>query len=597
MLGHAESASRATLVRYLEASAWNVDTAACNVMDSAWFKSSHSADAAPASTSSASAAAAASAVQHIAISDDDEEGAFAAAAPKRKLPSSGGGANEGGKKARAASATGTLESFARAKSEDPDDDAPADFLRSSAPAPVLPLWDRKLLLILNVSATSLTRGDALKVGDAIEFRREPFDLDAWLSEQQAAAEESKAASDAAANARSIAAASADGGKKKPALARGKSKTAAAAAAAALVKKRAKRVLRFTKRGACASHLELGSVPAILSDLLAPLLDSGCVDLDGEILYLPAKLEPFDSITLSLSVFVLPALFMYRTPAGLDEASAGLGAHPFWRKQNAAAALAFNPVASFARLLKECDVRPLSSTEMEIDQAAEQATTAEATTDVEMIDDTKTEEHTAAAAGAASSSSADASASAAASSSATAPASAASAAGVEEADAAPDNSEGATVSKFQLNAIYSSATAVCASIPEADAPAGLRTTLRPYQRQALYWMMQRERGDASEGGRAGGNGDSSPSEASSQRKRHALWDEYAFADAEETRFYLNPFSNECSLVFPESTGSCLGGVLADEVNEREATCGCLPGLKGHSVIIVVSDTLLCACCFL
>ena len=154
-----------------------------------------------------------------------------------------------------------------------------------------------------------------------------------------------------------------------------------------------------------------------------------------------------------------------------------------------------------------------------------------------------------------------------------------------------------MSKFQLNAIYSSATAVCASIPEADAPAGLRTTLRPYQRQALYWMMQRERGDASEGGRAGGNGDSSPSEASSQRKRHALWDEYAFADAEETRFYLNPFSNECSLVFPESTGSCLGGVLADEVNEREATCGCLPGLKGHSVIIVVSDTLLCACCFL
>lgn len=47
-----------------------------------------------------------------------------------------------------------------------------------------------------------------------------------------------------------------------------------------------------------------------------------------------------------------------------------------------------------------------------------------------------------------------------------------------------------------------------------------------------------------------------------KQRHPLWDEYAFDDG--TSFYVSPFSLKASLTFPQATGSCQGGILADEM---------------------------------
>ena len=539
MLGEDASASRATLLKYLEAASWSIEVAACNIMDSTWFKSSHTAEAAAGSVAAASsiATATAAASSHrshdmIDISDDDDTDALAAASSsaKRKLPpcsssSAAAAAAAGSKKPRSAS---TLDAFARVKSEeDAEDDEGSNAVgafSSSAPAPIMPSWDRKLLLILNVAATSTTSGTALKVGDALEFRREPFDMDAWAEKQRVLAEERRA--DAVANAQAMAAASAPtaGGKKKPAAgARQKSKSALLTAAAS--KKRAPRVLRFTKKGASASHLELGSVPHELSVFLAPLFDSGCIELESEVMWLPAKLEPFDTLRLSLSVFVLPALFMFRPSMAALASVPSPSDNPFFRKGLAKKenpnTHAWNPVDNFVRMLKECGLRPIASVEAEIDQQQQQqqqqtaasetpAAAAAKPEPIQVLDaDTEMKESTnedgasagvfAATSASASSSAAAAAASSSSSSSAAAAAAAASpslladAALGDEGDGV-DNNEGASVSRFQLDALYAGAAAACVVIPEADAPPELRTTLRAYQRQALHWMMAREAGD-------------------------------------------------------------------------------------------------------
>ena len=47
-----------------------------------------------------------------------------------------------------------------------------------------------------------------------------------------------------------------------------------------------------------------------------------------------------------------------------------------------------------------------------------------------------------------------------------------------------------------------------------------------------------------------------------RRRHPLWDEYSFVGGE--RFYVNPFSSQLQLAFPESSGLAMGGILGDEM---------------------------------
>ncbi|KAF9891776.1 DNA helicase rad5 [Aspergillus nanangensis] len=112
---------------------------------------------------------------------------------------------------------------------------------------------------------------------------------------------------------------------------------------------------------------------------------------------------------------------------------------------------------------------------------------------------------------------------------------------------------------QLDTLYKKAQSFDFSMPEAEPPSSFKLTLRKYQRQALYWMLAKEK-----------NNDSAR-----EKSMHPLWEEYTFpskdvdgkalpAVAGTDHFYVNSYAGELSLDFPAQEQQCLGGVLADEM---------------------------------
>ena len=83
-------------------------------------------------------------------------------------------------------------------------------------------------------------------------------------------------------------------------------------------------------------------------------------------------------------------------------------------------------------------------------------------------------------------------------------------------------------------------------------------LRKYQKQALHWMISKEKDERSE---------------TKEVSMHPLWEEYGWPTkdmddqllptvAHQSSFYVNPYSGELSLEFPAQEQHCLGGILAD-----------------------------------
>ena len=151
--------------------------------------------------------------------------------------------------------------------------------------------------------------------------------------------------------------------------------------------------------------------------------------------------------------------------------------------------------------------------------------------------------------------------------------------------AEEDKDAVKLSPFQLSALYNSAQAQYANLPSLEPSPRLKATLKYYQKQvtlkaaqqrshrstadvslddafllsdgpwqALYWQVNRERAERDRMNEEGGSGE--------VRRRHPLWDEYSFVGGE--RFYVNPFSSQLQLAFPESSGLALGGILGDEM---------------------------------
>jgi len=119
-------------------------------------------------------------------------------------------------------------------------------------------------------------------------------------------------------------------------------------------------------------------------------------------------------------------------------------------------------------------------------------------------------------------------------------------------------EGEELEQDQLDSLYKKAQTFDFNTPEAEPAETFVMSLRKYQKQALYWMMGKEKDRKSE---------------HKQESMHPLWEEYAWPTkdvddqilsevAEQANFYVNPYSGELSLDFPVQEQNCLGGVLAD-----------------------------------
>ena len=126
---------------------------------------------------------------------------------------------------------------------------------------------------------------------------------------------------------------------------------------------------------------------------------------------------------------------------------------------------------------------------------------------------------------------------------------------------PDEAEeGEELEQDQLDSLYKKAQSFDFDTPTMEPASTFRMDLRKYQKQALFWMVSKERNESIE---------------DKETSMHPLWEEYQWPthDADnqpiptiedQTMFYVNPYSGELSLEFPKQEQNCLGGILADEM---------------------------------
>ncbi|KAG0266325.1 DNA helicase rad5 [Actinomortierella ambigua] len=114
-----------------------------------------------------------------------------------------------------------------------------------------------------------------------------------------------------------------------------------------------------------------------------------------------------------------------------------------------------------------------------------------------------------------------------------------------------------VSDSELDVLYEKAQQHGREFAPIEPPSTMTYTLKPYQKQALAWMIYKEQLERT---------------SDDHLTLHPLWEQYDFPLEEDhevhsddpRRFYLNPYSSEMSLEFPTSAQACRGGILADEM---------------------------------
>jgi DNA repair protein RAD5 len=124
----------------------------------------------------------------------------------------------------------------------------------------------------------------------------------------------------------------------------------------------------------------------------------------------------------------------------------------------------------------------------------------------------------------------------------------------------DAEEGEELEQDQLDSLYKKAQSFDFNTPIMEPASTFRMDLRKYQKQALFWMVSKEKDESIE---------------DKETSMHPLWEEYQWptqdadnqpvpAIDDQIMFYVNPYSGELSLEFPKQEQNCLGGILADEM---------------------------------
>lgn len=129
------------------------------------------------------------------------------------------------------------------------------------------------------------------------------------------------------------------------------------------------------------------------------------------------------------------------------------------------------------------------------------------------------------------------------------------------DSNDDSSEEETaeLEDDQLDTLYKKAQSFDFNMPEATPAPTFNMNLRKYQKQALYWILSKEK----------------DKKQARERSMHPLWEEYTWPtqDVDDKdlpviegidHFYVNPYSGDLSVDFPAQEQRCLGGILADEM---------------------------------
>ncbi|KAI4115274.1 MAG: hypothetical protein LQ338_007879 [Usnochroma carphineum] len=124
----------------------------------------------------------------------------------------------------------------------------------------------------------------------------------------------------------------------------------------------------------------------------------------------------------------------------------------------------------------------------------------------------------------------------------------------------ESEEGKELEQDQLDTLYKKAQSFDFNTPTREPADSFMMDLRKYQKQALHWMISKEKDEKSD---------------HKEMSMHPLWEEYDWPVKDmddqdlptvsgQDKFYVNPYSGELSLDFPAQEQHCLGGILADEM---------------------------------
>ncbi|KAL6989855.1 DNA repair protein rad5b [Sarracenia purpurea var. burkii] len=111
--------------------------------------------------------------------------------------------------------------------------------------------------------------------------------------------------------------------------------------------------------------------------------------------------------------------------------------------------------------------------------------------------------------------------------------------------AEQNKDEQVISESSLNKLVGAADVY--DLEEMDPPDTLTCDLRPYQKQALYWMSELEKGAKVE---------------KAEKTLHPCWAAYRICDERASSIYVNVFSGEAATQFPTAMEMARGGILAD-----------------------------------
>lgn len=282
------------------------------------------------------------------------------------------------------------------------------------------------------------------------------------------------------------------------------------------------IVRFTNM----RKEEIGRLETDTATWVAPLLDQHTCAFEGYCVFAPDRVRSNDTIYLQIHSFLVKSSFDARALIKPRENNRATGIYEA-RETQEERDLHLRQMA-LVRLLNEINLNP-SKTNSSAEKHKRQGL-LQATNDTERSDENKGTQAIASADNGDSSSPS------------------------EEAE------EGEELEQDQLDSLYQKAQTFDFDTPEHEPMDTFAMDLRRYQKQALHWMVGKERDEKSE---------------HKELSMHPLWEEYLWPlkDVDDrdlpeidgcSNFYVNPYSGELSLDFPKQEQHCLGGILADEM---------------------------------